>query len=163
MRPDFKKWDIVAPSTQRSVHRSVNSFRECGLFFPICRRALGLLSSFPVICGFSSSPESCHESWKRLSGEALGPISLLYRAWWQPHLRIQCFGADWQFTPQCWEVVLMPWSLFITEGWSGLRETEVFILVWWIVLYLVTIPAFLFEASSMLLTRLYLYSLPLHI
>ena len=56
MRPDFKKWDIVAPNTQRSVHISVNYFRKCGLFFPIWCRALGLLSSFPVIFGFSLFP-----------------------------------------------------------------------------------------------------------
>lgn len=107
-------------------------------------------------------PQRAAVNHRRSSLGKLWDLSLLCRAWCQPPLWIQCFGTDWQFPPHCWEGTLMPWSLLTVEGWRGLRETEVFILVWCIVLYLVTIPAFLFEASSTWLSRLYLHSPPLH-
>ena len=68
-----------SPSMQHSAHIDVNYFGECDIFFPIGSRALGLLSSFSVIFRFFLFPKNCHESWKRLSGEALGPVSLLSR------------------------------------------------------------------------------------
>lgn len=146
--PDFKKWDIVTSSTQHSVHINVNYFWECDLFFPNLEQ--DLWSSFPVILRFSLFPRGCHESWQRLSGEAWGlspskPSGrLLYRAWCQPHLWTQCFWV--------WLTIHSPLlgqspNAMVIIHCRGTEWTERSS-VWWIVLHLVTIPAFLFAWSS---------------
>lgn len=146
-----------SPSMQHSVHINVNYFGECDLFFPIWSRALGLLSSFSVIFRFFLFPKELPWIMEEALWGSLRTCLLAFQSW-QTASPLNTMLGSWLTIPS-------PLLKGITDaiviihcgGMGGLRKTEAFILVWWIVLYLVTILAFLFEANSTWLTRVYLH------
>lgn len=160
--PEFKKWDIVAPSTPSSVHVNVNYFWECEIFFPIWNRNSGFSSSFSVTFRFSLFLGELLMNHGVGSLGNLWGLSPSFTEPHQSHLWTLCF---WRWLT-VYSILLggniNTMVIIHCRGMEWLKETQVFILVWWIVLYLIIIPVFLFEASSSWLTRFYPHLPPLY-
>lgn len=118
--PDCKKWDMVAPNRQCTVHINENYFGECEKFFQIWNLTLGLKfpSCYPPGVPLPNTAVTGEaESQQRPSGEA-GDLSPSWGPHTEPGVRISpepTVDSSLSTSEQSGSVA----RSFITEGWAN--------------------------------------------